>query len=253
MEKLNEPLTREHIDFRVNQVLKVGPKVKATILAYKDARVDMQILDEAVGQMNWQVKYKRDTKGILQSGIGIKDPATGEWVWKWSNGTESNMESEKGEYSDAFKRAGFMWGIGRKLYDFPSIWIDLMDDEYEERDGKVRGTSKLRPNSWTWEISEDYQKVKAIQEKNGTPIIRFAKGFRAKKDEKKQDGRGVLNNKEYNRALELLKTENEIPVNEDFYSKDGFIKYLCETYRVTDYQLENLKAEAVLELNKTLK
>ena len=80
----------------------------------------MEILDEAVGPMNWQVKYARDTKGVLQCSIGIRDEISGEWVWKkTSNGTESDYEKEKGEYSDAFKRAGFMWGIGRTLYNFP--------------------------------------------------------------------------------------------------------------------------------------
>jgi hypothetical protein len=160
LEKLKEPLSVEHIDFKVAQVTKTDSAVWASILAYKDARVDMHILDVAVGPLGWQNTYQRDSKGVLQCAIGIKD-TDGTWVWKTSNGTESDFESEKGEYSDAFKRAGFMWGIGRKLYDFPAIWVQLNDKDYYERDGKVKASNKLRPNDWRWTVSPDYKEVRA--------------------------------------------------------------------------------------------
>lgn len=159
MEGLSKKLDVSNIDFKVKQLIKVGVKVKALLLAYKDARVDMSILDETVGPMNWQNEYKRDSKGVLQCGIGIKqDTKEGEyseWTWKWSNGTESMTEKEKGEYSDAFKRAGFMWGIGRHLYDFPSIFVDLEDNEYFDAQGKPKASGKLRPNDWRWHIDYD--------------------------------------------------------------------------------------------------
>lgn len=167
LEKLNQPLCVGQIEFKVSQVVKNANGVWAMILAYKDARVDMQVLDEAVGQNNWQVKYDRDSKGILQCSVGIWDDSkrmgSGDWVWKTSNGTESDYESEKGEYSDAFKRACFMWGIGRQLYDFPQIWVQLSDGDYyvDEKTGKVKASFKLRPNDWRWYVSADYQKVKA--------------------------------------------------------------------------------------------
>ena len=167
LEKLHTPLTTEHIDFKIAQVTKTNDAVWASILAYKDARVDMQILDEAAGAMNWQNTYQRDSKGVLQCAIGIKGE-DGEWVWKTSNGTPSDFEGEKGEYSDAFKRAGFMWGIGRKLYDFPAIWVQLNDKDYYERDGKVKASNKLRPNEWRWTVSEDYKNVKAERKYGNT-------------------------------------------------------------------------------------
>lgn len=161
LDKLKQPLIRSQIDFKISQVRKTDYSVWASILAYKDARTDMEILDGAVGPMNWQVKYARDTKGVLQCSIGIRDEISGEWVWKTSNGTESDYEKEKGEYSDAFKRAGFMWGIGRTLYNFPPIWVQLSEHDYYEKDGKVKASMKLRPNDWRWTISEDYQEIKA--------------------------------------------------------------------------------------------
>lgn len=133
-------LRADEIDVRVGSVSKTG----ATLLLYKNARVDMQVLDETVGQYNWQRDHK-EIKGNLYCGIGINSGC--EWVWKWDCGTESNTEAEKGEASDSFKRAGFNWGIGRELYTAPVVFIKCetedtgrgykLKDRYEFWDTKV--------------------------------------------------------------------------------------------------------------------
>jgi len=166
LKKLSEPLTAEYLDFKLSQIVQSGKEggiatVWASILCYIDARAVMKALDEAAGPMNWQVTYQRDTNGVLQASIGIWDEDKKQWVWKTSNGTASDFEAEKGEYSDAFKRAGFMWGIGRKLYDFPAIWMQLNEHDYYESSGKLKASSKLRPNEWRWTVSPDYKEVKA--------------------------------------------------------------------------------------------
>lgn len=114
------PLRADEIDVRVGGVYDKG----MTMLLYKNARVDMQILDETVGEMNWQRDHK-EVKGNLYCGIGIWDDKKEQWIWKWDCGTESNTEKEKGESSDAFKRAGFNIGIGRELYTAPFIWLPV--------------------------------------------------------------------------------------------------------------------------------
>lgn len=111
-------LKADEIEVRVGGVYKTG----ITMLLYKNARVDMQILDETVGEMNWQRDHK-EIKGNLYCGIGIWDEQKNQWVWKWDCGTESNTEKEKGEASDSFKRSGFNIGIGRCLYTAPLIWL----------------------------------------------------------------------------------------------------------------------------------
>ena len=170
MKKLNEiPLDREVIEFRIAQLFKSGNNVYANILAYKTARTDMTLLDEHIGEMNWQNAYKRDSGGTLQCGIGIYDKEKSEWIWKWSNGIPSNTEEAKGEYSDAFKRAGFMWGVYRKLYAFPRIVVLLKQDEYSLSDTKPKTTSKLRPNDWIWEFDNDLKNITAMQ----NTIVRF--------------------------------------------------------------------------------
>lgn len=104
-----------------------------TLLLYKDARVDQRLLDETVGPMNW----KRDHQlinGNLYCTISIYDPGKKEWVGKQDVGTESNTEKEKGQASDAFKRAGFNWGIGRELYSSPAIFIGITaNDLYKDK------------------------------------------------------------------------------------------------------------------------
>lgn len=114
------PLRADEIEVRVGQVFEKG----VSMLLYKNARTDMAILDEMYGAENWQKDYK-EIKGNLFCGIGIWDNAKAVWVWKWDCGTESNTEKEKGEASDAFKRAGFNVGIGRELYTAPFIWLPV--------------------------------------------------------------------------------------------------------------------------------
>lgn len=102
-----------------------------TILLYKDARVDQNILDETVKPENWQRDHK-ELKNNIYCGISIWDEIKKQWITKWDCGKESFTEAEKGEASDSFKRAGFNWGIGRELYTAPSIYIPFKDKEGKE-------------------------------------------------------------------------------------------------------------------------
>lgn len=112
-------LTKDEIKCRVGQISQ--KKGAVNLLLYKDARVDMEILDETVGTHLWQREHY-ECKGNLFCKVGIL--VNDQWVWKSDVGTESNTEEEKGEASDSFKRACTNWGIGRELYKAPVIWID---------------------------------------------------------------------------------------------------------------------------------
>jgi hypothetical protein len=83
------------------------------MLDYVDARFVMDRLDE-IGAENWQDQFVDRADGAVRCGIGVL--IDGEWVWKWDVGTASDIEPEKGSYSEAFKRAGVKWGIARDLY-----------------------------------------------------------------------------------------------------------------------------------------
>ena len=126
-------LTEKEIDVRVSTCSEKG----VSLLLYKDARCDMNILDETVKPENWQRSHEL-INGNLFCNVAInvnydkeKEPV---WVSKQDVGVESYTEKEKGQASDSFKRACFNWGIGRELYSSPFIWITL--DSKEINNGK---------------------------------------------------------------------------------------------------------------------
>lgn len=125
-------LTADEIECRISQVTDKG----VALLLYKTARTDANLLDER--GFEWQNDFKV-IDGVLYGGIAI-DRGQG-WVWRWDAGTESNTEAEKGRASDAFKRAGFKWGIGRELYTAPRIWISA--DKCKIRDRKCYDTFEV--------------------------------------------------------------------------------------------------------------
>lgn len=109
-------LRADEIEVRVSQANEYG----VSLLLYKDARSDMNILDETVGAMNWQRMHTRDNANCI---VSLWDEKKQQWISKEDTGTESNTEKEKGLASDSFKRACFNWGIGRELYSAPNIKI----------------------------------------------------------------------------------------------------------------------------------
>lgn len=114
-------LTADEIEVRVQSIKqKQGKPTGVVLLLYKNARCDMNILDETVGAENWQREHY-ECKGNLFCRVGIK--CGSEWVYKSDCGTESNTDAQKGEASDSFKRACFNWGLGRELYTAPFTWI----------------------------------------------------------------------------------------------------------------------------------
>nr|DAW14098.1 MAG TPA: Rad52/22 family double-strand break repair protein [Caudoviricetes sp.] len=119
-------LTANDVECRIKKITNEG----AVLLLYKTARVDMRILDEVYGSMNWQ-RHHEVINGNLFCTISVWDSKKSQWVSKQDVGTESNAEAEKGQASDAFKRAGFAWGIGRELYDAPFIWISGKVSKYD--------------------------------------------------------------------------------------------------------------------------
>jgi hypothetical protein len=116
-------LKADEIDCRIAQISKTG---SGMFLLYKDARVDMSLLDEVVGPMNWQREHTRDNANCI---VSIWDDEKKLWISKEDTGTESNTEKEKGLASDSFKRACFNWGIGRELYTAPTIWVKPLTGE----------------------------------------------------------------------------------------------------------------------------
>ena len=171
---LSRPLDISEVYFRVQSINGGG---YATILAYKDARTDMNRLDEAFGTFGWQRDYKLvDTK--LFCGVSIYHEQSGQWIWKWDVGVESSAEKEKGQASDAFKRACFNLGIGRELYDYPLISVKLNDNEWEKDkfSGKGKQTWNLKIRDWRWYSEFTDGKLNFLAAKDDNGKLRFSWG-----------------------------------------------------------------------------
>jgi len=117
---------------------------KAQCVGYIDSRDVQDLLDEVVGKENWQDDYKL-IDGKLFAGIGINTDKG--WVWKWDTGVESNIEKEKGQVSDSFKRAGVKWGIGRFLYSLPIKYVKSSEIKTE------------KPNNYPYVVDDNGKKV----------------------------------------------------------------------------------------------
>jgi hypothetical protein len=118
---LSGPFPSEAIDWRLGSTN--GEKTKGMALAYIDARAVMDRLDCMCGPDGWQCSYSTvNTTAVCN--LGIRMP-NGEWLWKSDGAGQTDVEAEKGALSDALKRAGVRWGIGRYLYDLSSPWVEI--------------------------------------------------------------------------------------------------------------------------------
>ena len=174
-------LYANEIECRVGTINEKG----FTVLLYKDARCDMNILDETVGKENWQRDHK-EVKGNLYGGVAIWDDEKKQWITKWDCGTESNTEKEKGESSDSFKRACVNWGIGRELYTAPVIRVK----------GNVNKTDKGKfiPAFWNITVAEigynDKREINKLVVKGDNEVI-----FEYGKKTQNEGGRYEMNAK----------------------------------------------------------
>lgn len=177
MKPVFRKLTAEEIDCRPSTCNKWG----VGLLLYKDARCDMNILDDTVGPMNWQRHHTRDNANCI---VAIWDEDKKQWIEKEDTGTESFTEKEKGLASDSFKRACFNWGIGRELYTAPNMFVGKKDLEtHEENNGKW--TCKDTFKVVEIEYSEDkIVFVKVLNQKTNN-YIEFGQPAQAHAEQKK--------------------------------------------------------------------
>ena len=171
VEKMNNvrTLMADEIECRVGQ--QNAAKTGCSLLLYKDARVDMRILDETVGA-GWWFRSHRKIGDNLYCKVSIYSKELGMWIAKEDVGTESNTEAVKGETSDAFKRACFNWGIGRELYTAPFVWVNYTPDELS---GKVR--PKFKVADIAYDEKRNIVRLVIVDTK-GAPRFEYLKGGR---------------------------------------------------------------------------
>lgn len=180
MELKFRDVTADEIDCRVATVKQNG----CSLLLYKDARCDQNILDETVGAMNWQRAHTRDNANCI---VSIWDTDKNAWVSKEDTGTESYTEKEKGLASDSFKRACFNWGIGRELYTAPFIWVSAKDCEIKQNGTKYTTYDRFEVSKMKVE-NKKITELEVINVKTGNTVFKWAKRKKAatkKKEEPK--------------------------------------------------------------------
>jgi len=152
LEKLIAPFPVSDINWKAQVTSQ--DKTRALAVAYIDVRDVVRRLDQVVGAFNWSVDHKMVGDTTI-SGIGIRDPQTNAWIWKWDAGfveehegqNDSRMKSVKGTISDGIKRAAVLWGIGRYLYQLPKTWVG-----YNAQEKKLTETPALP----AWATPEGY-------------------------------------------------------------------------------------------------
>ena len=167
-------LRADEIECRVSTVTEKG----ISLLLYKDARVDQNILDETFGIMGWQRTHERIGDALFCS-IHIRDEDGG-WITKQDVGVESFAEPIKGAASDAFKRAAFNVGVGRELYTAPFIWIPIEKVSIKQEKGKNVVKNKFHVSVIQYE--EGKAVISGVEIQNEKGEIVYSYGIRKKSD-----------------------------------------------------------------------
>ena len=169
MTKLNfRALHADEIECRVGTANDKG----VSLLMYKNARVDMSLLDEVVGAENWKRSHEL-INGNLFCTVAVRFD-NGDWVTKQDVGTESYTEKEKGQASDAFKRACVNWGIGRELYTCPFVWVNLRAEEWRTGyNGKKQPKTQFKVSAIEY---DEQRRVSYLQIKDDKGEVRYEWG-----------------------------------------------------------------------------
>lgn len=203
-------LTASEIECRVSTVNNKG----CSLLLYKDARVDQNLLDETYGIFGWQRKHEV-IDGQLFCTVSVKNPETGEWVSKQDVGVESYTEKEKGRASDSFKRACFNLGIGRELYTAPFIWVSSNDCEVSEKNGKYTTYDRFKVKEIGYDDSGVINQLTIVNAKSNKVVYTFGKI----EDIKKQ----TINTKKINSLLKKCESDGVDP------------KMICERFGIANF------------------
>ena len=222
------------------------------LLLYKTARTDAKLLDETVGQLNWQKKFYQ-VKNTMICSVGINvnynDPSKEPYyIWKDDAGDDDyTMEKIKAEASDSFKRAGFAWGIGRNLYTAPRI---KLDDKFKgkqffdveqigyDKDGTITDLV----------ISTDFGKTIVFSYRNGRKVSQNAD--LTPKTTKTQPTPTVEEPKGSIATEDLAKIRQMISLYQRDESRTKFFAYVEKTYNVKF--LEELSLSQGKEIVKML-
>ena len=230
-EKMNfRYLNKDEIDCRVAMCKQNG----VSLVLYKDARVDQNILDEVFGIFGWQRSHQL-IDGNLYCTVSVRNPETGEWVSKQDVGTESNTEKEKGQASDSFKRACFNLGIGRELYTAPFIWIPADGVKIENKNGKYSTYDRFSVKSITIEEGKIVQ-LEILNDSIKCVVYAFGKTPAEEKKDSKVQEVTAKREAEAKKELEFIDGAKAINVKKTLFACKVEEGKLLEHYHIPDVE-----------------
>lgn len=219
----------DEIDLRVGSTKKEKERVVGfSLLLYKDARVDANILDETVGIENWQCKYYQ-VKNTMVCSVGINvnydiDGADEKWIWKDDGGDDDyQAEKIKGELSDAFKRACFRFSIGRELYTSPLVWINVDNDNTIYSHYSVKEIE--------YDAKKQIIKLVIINDKTKRVVYSFGNNVKVAVSSQKEP-------KIPNSDISMEQHENDCGYINTYLEsleekrREGFVKWICQFQQV---------------------
>ena len=121
-ESLSAPFEAKDVKFKPQMV----KNNRCLAMAYIDARLIQDRLDEVLGVENWEDGYKILPDGSVMCRLRCK--LGDRWITKTDVGSPSEQpdggDRLKAAFSDALKRAAVKFGIGRYLYRLSAQWVD---------------------------------------------------------------------------------------------------------------------------------
>lgn len=165
---------------------------KANMLLYMNSRVVTELLDETVGSMNWTSEFY-EVNNKLVCKIGIWDEDKNMFIYKSDTGSESNIEAEKGQFSDCYKRCLSRWGV-TELYSAPNITIEddgygckgyyvslIRYDEFTRKITELHICNRFDKEVFSWKINNGYNNVsiKTDNKNNYDSLVEFCKKAKA--------------------------------------------------------------------------
>lgn len=216
-----------------------------SLLLYKDARCDMNILDEEVGKMNWQRSHSRENANCI---VSIWDSGKGQWISKEDTGTESFTEKEKGLASDSFKRACFNWGIGRELYTAPFIWVPSNKCKITPKAGG-RGYAcynHFSVESIDYDDKRNINELKIRNKDSGEVVFVFGDKRRVESVETKANEERDIEPIETQEAEKMITREQVMTLEKCIPKHSQTVENVCRHYKVQ--WLHELTVKQFMEL-----
>lgn len=228
-------LKASEIDARVSTVSQKG----CSLLLYKDARVDQNILDETVGCLNWQRSHQL-IGDRLYCTVTIWDAEKCQWISKQDVGTESYTEKEKGQASDSFKRACFNFGIGRELYTAPFIWIPTGKVTLVQKDSKYTTYDRFGVDDIGYDKDGNIDRL--VVRNLTTKAIAYQLGKPVTEEEKAESG--------YDQIREQKITSTDVEAIRKTFPKNEQIKNILDHFELKS--LADMTVSQFAELHKLM-